>query len=516
MGILGAWGRFMNSAQAARRAWMSYGSTTDALSLDPLKWDLPAVRMGRYAIFEAFYNNTAYLNPNVLLQIQANRPKLYKSVRGIYNPTNRFVSLTQSNIYGGALDMQGRIAGAIPIEQADKTLLDAIIQTWKWSNWQTNKSIYVQTGAKFGDVLLKVVDDTFKQRVRMEVLDPRKVVDLVTDEVGDITYVYIEYERLDDNGKAYTYGEEITPETFKTFKDNQPHPYYTDASGKEMAEWDNEYGFVPMALCQYSPTGHTWGQNGYYAALDKISEVNDQASLLNDQVRKVINPVWAVTGASKGGQEVDFDIDRENIPLMYIPKESSIQAVITPIDIASASSNIKDLLAELERDLPELALYRLREQASVTAPGVKAAYSDAIGRIQEARGQYDGTLVKAQQMAIAIGGYRRYEGFTAYSLDSYENGDLEHFVGNRAVVPDELSLLDKVNVLNGLGGTKKLVLQALGYPDDVIEEIVGADEARARAEVQSMTQGIFGNEPDDDDGDIVDEDETVNEDEDTA
>lgn len=508
----------MYSINAMRRAYMSYGGTADALSLDPLKWDIPATRMNRYRIYEAFYNNTAYFDPTMLAQLQTMRPKWYKRIRGIYNPTNRFVTLYQSKVYGGALDMQGLIDGAIPIEQADQTLRKAIVQIWKWSNWQTNKSVYVQTGSKFGDVLLKVVDDTSRGRVRLEVIDPRKVVDLVTDEVGDVTYAYIEYERLDpETDRTYTYGEEITPETFKTFRDGELHPYYSDASGSPIAEWDNEYGFVPMALCQHSPTGLTWGQNGYHASLDKISEVNDQAALVNDQIRKVINPVWAITGAQKSA--IELDTDRETIPTLHLPTGATIQALITPIDIANASLNIKDLLAELERDLPELALYRLREQASVTAPGVKAAYSDAIGRIQEARGQYDGTLVKAQQMAIAIGGYRRYEGFTAYNLESYENGDLEHFVGNRAVVPDELSLLDKVNVLNGLGGTKKLVLQALGYPDDVIDELMGEDEQRARAEVGAMTQGIFGQtSEDDEDGDIVDEteDETVNEDENTA
>lgn len=508
----------MNTAQAARRAWMSYGVTSVDNGVDPLQWDLAPVRMGRYAKYESYFNNSIYFDPKMLAQLMVNRPKIYKYTRGIHNPVNRDVALITSKVYGGALDMQGLIDGAIPIEQADETLRDGIRQVWKWSNWQTNKSVYVQTGTKLGDVLLKVVDDTARGRVRLEVLDPRKVLDLVTDDVGDITYAYIEYERVDpETERTYTYGEEITLETFKTFKDGELHPYYTDASGKPVAEWNNEYGFVPMALCQHSATGLTWGQNGYHASLSKIDEINDQASILNDQIRKVINPIWAVTGAQKA--DVNLDTDRETIPTLHLPAGASIQALVTQIDIAATSANIKELQAELEKDMPELALYRLREQASVTAPGVKAAYSDAIGRIQEARGQYDGTLVKAQQMAIAIGGYRRYEGFTAYSLESYENGDLEHFVGNRAVVPDELSLLDKVNVLKELGGTKKLVLQALGYPDDVIDELMNADEQRARAEVQSMTQSIFGQtSEDDEDGDIVDEteEETVNENEDTA
>lgn len=505
------WGRLMHTVNSARRAFMTYGSTSDTLALNPDTWDLGGSRFHRYKIYDAFYNNTAYFDPAMLTQLQTMRPKWYKNIRGVYNPTNRFVTLYQSKIYGGALDMQGLIDGAIPIEQADDRLREAIVQIWRWSNWQANKSVYVQIGAKFGDVLLKVVDDTAHQRVRIEVIDPRKVAELHVDEIGAVTYAYIEYERTDnDTGRTYTYGEEITPETFKTFKNDEPFAYFVDGNGNGLSEWPNEYGFVPLVLCQHSPTGLTWGQNGFHAVLDKISEVNDQASLLNDQIRKVINPVWAITGAQKS--EVNLGIERDTIPTLHLPTNTGIQPLVVPIDITSAGANIRALLDELERDLPELALYRLREQSSVTAPGVKAAYSDAVGRIQEARGQYDATLVTAQQMAIAIGGYRQYEGFSAFGLDDYENGDLRHFIGNRAVIPDELSLMDKIGVLQGVGGAKKLILAALGYPDDVIAELMNEDEQRARAEVQTMTQGIFGQQPDEDeeDDEIADDDDSIN------
>lgn len=510
------WGRLMHSINAARRAYMTYGSTSDNLTFDARIWDDTAIRFARYRVYEAFFNNTAYFDPAMLASLQTMRPKWYKNIRGVYNPTNRFVTLYESKIYGGALDMQGVIDGAIPVEEADDRLREAIIQVWKHSKWQSNKSVYVKFGAKFGDVLLKVVDDVQAGRVRLEVIDPRKVAEIQTDEVGNITYAYIEYEREDtETGKVYTYGEEITVEAFKTFKDDQPHAYYIDGEGNGLTEWRNEYGFVPLVLCQHSPTGLTWGQNGYHTALDKISEVNDQASLLNDQIRKVINPVWAITGAQSAS--INLDIDKGSIPTLHLPENATVQPLITPIDITSAAANIQNLLEELERDLPELSLHRLRQQTSVTAPGIKAAYSDAVGRFQSARGQYDAAQVTALQMAIAIGGYRRYPGFTAYNLADYESGNLSFFIGNRPVVPDELSLMDKIGVLQGIGGAKKLILQALGYPDDVIDELMNEDEQRARAEVQSMTQSIFGQAAPEDDPDIEDEDtEAVTDGNDTA
>lgn len=509
------WGRLMHTLNQARQAYMSYGASADLLAMDSRTWDTAGTRFNRYRIYDAFYNNTAYFDPVLLTQLQTMKPKWYRNIRGVYNPVNRFVTLYQSKIYGGALDMQGLIDGAIPIEQADDRLREAIIQVWRWSHWQANKSVYVQFGAKFGDVLLKVVDDTQRQRVRIEVLDPRKVTELRCDDTGAIEYVCVEYERMDDTtGHAYTYAEEITPEAFKTYRDGQPHAYFTDEDGTGLKEWQNEYGFVPMVLCQHAATGLTWGQNGYHAVLDKISEVNDQASLLNDQVRKVINPVWAITGAQSKG--VDLETNRDNIPTLHLPPNATIQPMIAPIDITSAAANIQNLLLELERDMPELSLYRLREQASVTAPGIKAAYSDAVGRIQESRGQYDAAQETALKMAIAIGGYRRYEGFTAYGLDDYENDNLDFFIGNRPVVPDELSTTERIGVLERLGGTKKLVLQALGYPDDVIAEVLDGDEQRARAEVQSLTQGIFGADEDEEDDDIEDDVEAEADDDETT
>jgi len=49
------------------------------------------------------------------------------------------------------------------------------------------------------------------------------------------------------------------------------------------------------------------------------------------------------------------------------------------------------------------------------------------------RDRYDDALVRAHQMAISIGGYRGYDQFAGFNLDSYKAGALEHSIGKRPV-----------------------------------------------------------------------------------
>jgi hypothetical protein len=49
------------------------------------------------------------------------------------------------------------------------------------------------------------------------------------------------------------------------------------------------------------------------------------------------------------------------------------------------------------------------------------------------RAGYDSALMRAHQMAVAIGGMRGYVGYQGFSLDSYRAGALEHSIGDRPV-----------------------------------------------------------------------------------
>jgi hypothetical protein len=106
----------------------------------------------------------------------------------------------------------------------------------------------------------------------------------------------------------------------------------------------------------------------------------------------------------------------------------------------------------------------------MTAPGVKAGYADAIARFVEARARYDDALVRLDQMGISIAAYHGYEGFEAFSLDSFAAGDLAHTVGERSVIEDALTLKERVEALTASGAPAWLIWQMIGgIPQDLID-----------------------------------------------
>jgi hypothetical protein len=442
---------------------------------------------------DAYYNNVVYSSiASWAAQLRYTR-KLYKHIRGIYNPVARLVELYVSKVYGGRLDMTTLTAGAIPIETGNEDVRPAIAQLWAWSNWDRAKNLYVRHGAKFGDVALKVVDDRLRSQVRLEVLHPALIKDITTDAIGNILRIVIEYEAKEEveapvyntepEPRTYVYTEVITPTSFETYKNGEPFAYYTDAKGKPTAAWDNEYGFVPVVLCQHRDLGLGWGAAAYMDAMRKIDELNDAASLLNDQMRKAVTPIWYFAGIKRAEEVAVGTDDKDALPAIYGPQDSAVQPMIADVDLASGLSNLQAMLAEIERDMPELALHRIRETGNLTAPGVRAAYSDAIDRIVEARGNYDAALVRAQSMALAIGGHNGYDGFQGFSLADYLNGQLDHSIGDRPIVQDELTRLDLVQLLLQSQAPLDAVWEVLGVPEDKrVQWMREAEERAARFE----------------------------------
>ena len=145
----------------------------------------------------------------------------------------------------------------------------------------------------------------------------------------------------------------------------------------------------------------------------------------------------------------------------------------------------------------------LRDGGSLTAPGVRSAYNDAIDSFIEAQGNYDDGLIRAQKMAVSIGGFRGYDGFSAFNLDSYAAGDLEHFIGERAIISDELTKQEKIAALQAAGVPVQLILRELGYDEEDIEDVLAWQEEQARGAVRALAANVVGEDEADED---VDED----------
>lgn len=446
-------------------------------------WDDYSTRLQRYEVYDGYYHNIAYHSIVSYSQSLKTLERLYKHVRGVYNPVMRLVELYVAKVYGGELDTENAEYGAIPIETDNPGLREAIAQLWRNSRWGEKKSVYVRNGARFGDSYIKIIDDMARGMVYMETVDPRKIKTVDTAPNGTVERVVIEY-LIYRNDKWCMYTEIITPDKYKTMLDGELYAFNTNARGEPVAEWDNEYGFVPFVHVMHRDTGLAYGANAYYGTLHKINELNDLASILNDAARKQAQMplvfknarVSSLDFGSDQSDNTDNTADKprkDTVTTLNITGDNADVMPIPPVlDLSGGLANIQAVLEEIERDLPELSLHRIRDGGNLTAPGVTTAWSDGASRIREARGNYDTSLVEAQRMAVAIGGMRGYSGFAGFNLASLDTGAVNHQIAQRPVIQEVLSTTEQVTLtLQAMtSNAPSSVYYKLGWNESAVEE----------------------------------------------
>ena len=476
---MGLWGRLVSAFQAGYLAFNQHALVPS----DKFAWGDRDARLFRYAFLEGYFNNVPYNAALASYSVaQKSRLGLYKYIRPINNPTARLVELYVGEVYGGSINYRNLADGAIPVETENDALRQSLIQLYRNSNWQANKSLFTRFGAMLGDVAVKVVDNRQEQQVYLEVLHPGKIHTIERDSAGQVVFARIEYQKGDidpvtgNYQSTYTYTEEIDPNEFRTFKDGTPFAFFNDDLGVATDKWHNDYGFVPLEVIQHRDMGLGWGASVFHQATGKIDEINDAWSILNDNVRKAVNIIWF-----HKGRKSDITIsmsERDNIPIIYGgPEASDPFAMVPDIDITAAGQNILNMQAELERDMPELAMHQLRSQGNMTAPGIRAGWSDAIDRIVEARGNYDAGMVNLNKMGTLIGSQLRYPGFEDGPYTDLNDERLEHQITERAVIEDQLSEGEKLQVLSTLPPDKpelaRLIMETIAIPDESIEKVIG-------------------------------------------
>ena len=150
-------------------------------------------------------------------------------------------------------------------------------------------------------------------------------------------------------------------------------------------------------------------------------------------------------------------------------------AMIAEIDFPGVIQHITEILKELERDYPELKFDALRAAGEISGTALRVARQPTETKVTQRRANYDNGLVRAQQMALTIGGLRGYNNFGGFSLESYGSGALDHTIGSRsvfAVDPIDKLAEDKAFWQAALEATKA------GYPLELYLIDAGWDEER--------------------------------------
>lgn len=499
------WAGIMNAANAFVSTFNEKGFNVTDLET----YDDADVRPMRYAFWGARYDNSLYHSTTSMSHLYKFRKDLYRNIRELVSLSSQVVDLYTAKVFPGQIDYEDLSTGAIQVvDAATPRLIECLIQVYQWSNMQAVKTEFVRTGAIFGDVFLKAVDEDDSGRVRIEVLDPRKVKMLKKDGASNIQRIVIEYRKQDDNNKWYTYTETIDQEFFTLERDHKQYDRYP-----------NLYGFVPVVHVKHKEVGRQFGANAFHSLNPVMDEINDVLSQLTDQGRKAVNVLWYFFGKVQGELNADPSQNtlespsdgqkhaRDKVAALSGPKDAPAPfPMVAPIDIAALGGHADRLLAQAVRIAPELALPQIRESGNLTAPGVMAAFADGADRIVESAVNYIEGLLRMNKMVITIGGLRGLPKFEGFGADSFEDGDEDHFIKAPTIIKDQLSKLERVTALQSAQVPTWLILQEMDFDQEIIDKVEADKEKAARDAVRAMTESAFGDDSEDtpDDGTTTD------------
>jgi len=475
-------------------------------------------RRVRYALLWAFFENTAYSRVHTWAASYMKEFGLYRYTRGIYNPGYRLCTFWQQHLMGGQLDQEAgdgeKAPSALPILTDNDKIRPMIARLWEESKWLVNKDLYTLWGSVLGDVALQVVDDTYKGRVRIQPMSPYGFEELTLDPMGNVKgYTYLETkEHPNKKGTSATYKEECERDgsqvVYRTYLDDKPYawPGQEDEEGVGRDEWAVDYTFVPLVMVQHNDVGLDWGWSEMHPGRAKFSESDDIASKLSDQIRKAVDPKWMFTGVSAPTTEANATIrsrdtetygrssgaadnpmpGREELDALYAPQGASVHALVHQLDIAGVVTHLSGMLAELERDYPELQMDIWTAGGDASGRALRVARQRVEKKVRQRRVNYDGGLVRAQQMALSIAGWRGYEGYEGVNLDTYWQGGLDHSIAKRPVFAEDP--LDDI-AFNGAFWNAAKEAVAAGCPlSFYLQEEAGWDEEKIARFEQAMEQ----------------------------
>lgn len=535
----GIWGRLMTGIRAGVTAYRESSFSSAEMSAAARAiggWASYDARLQRYSVYWALYENSIYRDT---LNLYATKLKadlgLYRHIRSIYNPAFRLGEFWATHLMGGAYDPAAgdgdETPSSLPIVTTNTAIRPAIERLWRDSNWQVGKSIWSRYGAVMGDAPLKVVDDPEKGRVSLVPIDPRKLRDFVVDSAGNIKAYALEEYRDDPllPGQKVRYVEtaERDGETviYRTYRGEGMALFAWDPNP---AEWTVDYGFVPMVWAQHLNVGAGSGWSELHSDRSKIFEVDDQASNLSDFVRRMVNAPWVLSGAKAPEQPLSIHPNfsqasqappvgmtdsrtKDKQGMLYLPDpQARPHALVTDLNIADVTANILALTDEIERDYPELRFDKLRASGDASGEALRIARQPAEAKVLARRSGYDDALVRAQMMALAIGGFRGYDQYQGFSLDSYNAGALDHTVGPRPVfdldeidrISDETARATALKAMVDAGVPLASAMRRAGYKPDEIQQAEAekaANDARAEAlarqQANTQTDARNSNQP---------------------
>ena len=370
-----------------------------------------------------------------------------RSLRPLRNPANRVVEFYAAKLWPGQLHEAFDITAGQKEE-----IIPAIHQVWQWSNWEAQKQVTARWFASYGDLFLKVVQSQDRDRVYFQALEPEYVTDFDTDERGYLIYIRIDVPRQRREGdevKGYTHTEvwDKATQTYRVWEHTQPEDTELRRLGRPVVEEDMKtFGidFLPFVHAKFRDVGEARGVSAFTHALDKIDEANRMATRLHQMLFRHNDTLWvleanAVDGAGRPMPAPSLPTDNKgevvlgNSRIARLPGNAKLSSLVPQLQYEAALLILDAMMDELQRDLPELAYYALREQTAISGRAVRLLLGDALDKAEEARGNALAALKRANEMALTIGAHAKLKDFKA--IGTWENGDYDHTIELPPIIP---------------------------------------------------------------------------------
>jgi len=452
-----------------------------------------------YRVMRAYYeSNNLYDALADLLRRQGISREAIKPLR---NPTYRVVEFYPSHLWPGTLP------DALPIMADKKRVIEPIEQVWKWSNWGAQKQVAARQLALYGDFFIKVATTPAEapQRVYLQMIEPEYVTDFDVDERGYVIYCRVDTprrrRRADGSNEPYIHTEEWSRDEnrFRVWEHQQSATVEIDQLGTPTVDVPiTSFGidFVPISHAKFADIGDLRGQPAILPSLDKIDEANRSVTRLHQQLWRHNDVTWALNGGVDGsGKPLPPPLvsgsdatTNENGYITFgeeqfvaLPGNTELKSLVPDLNYAAALSILQDHMGELEQDLPELAWYRMRDN-DLSGRAVRLLLAPAIARLEEARGNAEAALVRADEMALTIGKYHR---LFRDSIGAYDRGDFEHAFEKRDVLPDDA--LERAQEQLANGTALKAYVEAGMSMEMAVQEVLGwTPEKAAQFSVENL------------------------------
>lgn len=458
-----------------------------------------------YAILQAYYENNGLYEELMMRAYEAN--VWQEGMKPLRNPAYRVVEFYAAKLWPGVLPE------ALPIITENPAIQAPIETVWRWSNFTNRKTVLARWLAIWGNGFLKVANSGGEdQRVYFQLIEPQYIGNnFETDERGYITYLRIDMPKTRRNGDdliAYTHTEIWDQETLRIWEHEQGLEAPLEQLGDpvhvhELAEFGID--FVPFVHFKLRDIGEDLGVGSYTLQLDKIDEANRQVTRLHQMIYRYNKNHWVLAangmdqtgrplpppkvGNSGTGTDTGDRVTIGGDEMWRLPGNATMQSMVPNINYRDALAILNDHMMEIERDLPELAYYRIREMNEVSGIAVRTLLSDAIDRVIDARANVEEALIRADKMALSIG---QAMGIFDESLGNYDAGDFDHHFMEREVIPltpKEKAELVKLDVEAGVPLTTSLKWR--GRTETEIADMEADRATEASNTSQNLAQALL-------------------------